>query len=487
MPRRRPDVRLHLSALLPAIVFAMACISAPPVGAQDTPAVLSLSQCIDAAFSSGTDIEILLKNLAVSREQYGMAVSQSAYSLSAAFGENATYGYGNGTLLAVSSLGSGFNQTPQAGLTLATPTTSLGFSTTPYVAASPLGPVIAALSGGPLPGASGTFGVNLGQVLWNGYPGGTARAALDKSLLALRGRELSVGTGKLAITSAVTQAYFLALGAQRNIVIRRQVLEQQNALLAQMRAIRVLQQATDVDLRTAEINAQSAEIELQGAVTDLRITRIRLAQLIGLPRDREFTVAEAEDPAVPVATVEDAISEALARRTEVQQIALNRQSSDIDRELIKGQTLPTLSVTGGATLIHDWNLGTNAGQGSLGVKVGLPILDAGAADHQLDANRLQNEVYAAQDRQVRASIGTDVEEAFNLLQIQLQRLQVARLNAEKLDLQFKMKKTSAQFGTATNQDLLDASVNAGNAQAALVAAQRNAQLAVLQLRNAMGY
>ena len=190
---------------------------------------------------------------------------------------------------------------------------------------------------------------------------------------------------------------------------------------------------------------------------------------------------------VPVSTVEEAIAEALARRTEVQQIALSRQSSEIDRALIKGQTLPTVSVTGGATLTHDWGLGTNAGQGSLGVKVGLPILDAGAADHQLDANRLQNEVYAAQDRQMRANIATDVEEAFNLLQIQLQRLQVARLDAEKLDLQFKLKRTSAQFGTATNQDLLDASVNAGNAQAALVAAQRNAQLAVLQLRNAMGY
>jgi outer membrane protein len=271
------------------------------------------------------------------------------------------------------------------------------------------------------------------------------------------------------------------------MAIRRQVLEQQNALLAQIRAIRALQQATDVDLRTAEINAQSAEIELQGAITDLRITRIRLAQLIGRPRDKEFTVAEAEDPPVPVATVEDAIREALARRTEVQQIALNRQSSEIDRALIRGQTLPTVSVTGGATLTHDWNLGTNAGQGSLGVKVGLPILDAGAAHHQLDANRLQNEVYAAQESQVRASIATDVEEAFDLLQIQLQRVQVARLNAEKFDLQFTLKKTSAQFGTATNQDLLDASVNAGNAQAALVAAQRNAQLAVLQLRNAMGY
>ena len=87
-------------------------------------------------------------------------------------------------------------------------------------------------------------------------------------------------------------------------------------------------------------------------------------------------------------------------------------------------------------MTHDWSLVTNAGQGSLGLKVGLPILDAGAAGHQLDANRLQDEVYAAQESQLRASIATDVEEAFDLVQIQLQRLQVARLTAEKFDLQF---------------------------------------------------
>ena len=79
------------------------------------PLVLSLPQCVDAAFAAGTDIEILQKNLAVSREQYDIAVSQSSYTLSAALGENAAYGYGDATLLASNSLASGFAQYPQAG------------------------------------------------------------------------------------------------------------------------------------------------------------------------------------------------------------------------------------------------------------------------------------------------------------------------------------------------------------------------------------
>jgi outer membrane protein TolC len=138
-------------------------------------------------------------------------------------------------------------------------------------------------------------------------------------------------------------------------------------------------------------------------------------------------------------------------------------------------------------IIHDWQLLTTAGQGSVGVRIGLPILDAGAADHQLEANREQNEVYGIQEEQLRASIATDVEQAYEVVQISLQRLQVARLAAEKFDLKFTLKKTEAQYGAATNQDLLDASIDSANAQSALVRAQRDAQLAVLQLGNAMGY
>jgi outer membrane protein TolC len=324
-------------------------------------------------------------------------------------------------------------------------------------------------------------------VLWNGYPGGAGKAAVEKSMLGLRGAELSTEAGRLNVIAAVAQAYFVMLGSQRNLAVKKEIQAQQDSLLAQMKAIEALRQATAIDLRTAQINAQSAAIDAQSAENDLRIARIRLAQLIGWPREREFVVAEQDAPVVPVATVEEAVAEALRKRTEIQQLELNRQSSAIDRSLIKGQKTPTLSVTGGLNVYHDWQLLSNAAQGSLGLKVGLPILDAGAADHQLEANRVQTEVYDVREAQLRASISTDVEEAYELLQVNVQRLQVARLSAEKFDLKFTLKKTEAQYGTATNQDLLDASIDVANARSALVRAQRDAQLAVVQLRNAMGY
>ena len=462
--------------------------------AEGEPATLTLAQATDAALAQGADSRVLQKNLDIGREQYLLNVSRNSFSLAGSLGENAGYGFGNENLLNGSSIASGFSQTPQAGLSLNGPQTSVGITVTPYMAASPLAVDFSQLStlfspgpAAPAPGPTGSVALSVSQVVWGGYPGGTSQAAVQKGELALRGMELSADAGRLNLASVVTQAYFVMLGSQRNLSAKKEILAQQNGLLAQISAVEALKQATAIDLRTAQINAQSADIDVRSAENDLRIARIRLAQLIGWPRDREFVVEDQTDPQVPAGSVEEAVAEALKRRTEIQQIELNRRSAAIDRAMIQGQATPTVSVTGGLNIIHDWQLLENAGQGTVGVRIGLPILDAEAARHQLEAARIQNDVYDIQEEQLRARIATDVEEAFELVQINVQRLQVARLSAEKFDLKFKLKKTEAQYGTANNQDLLDASIDSANAQSALVGAQRDAQLAILQLRAAMGY
>jgi outer membrane protein TolC len=74
-----------------------------------------------------------------------------------------------------------------------------------------------------------------------------------------------------------------------------------------------------------------------------------------------------------------------------------------------------------------------------------------------------------------------------MVQIQMGKLEVARLSVEKFDLQFKLVQTKLEHGTATNQDVLNASVDSANAQSEMSKAQRDAQLAVLQLQSLMGY
>jgi outer membrane protein TolC len=292
---------------LPVICLLLALLPLFPAFAQEEPVTLTLGQATDAALGQGADSRILAKNLDIGREQYRLSVAQNSFSLSGSVGENAAYGFGDSTLLGDNLLGSGFSQTPQAGLSLASPLTNVGVTIIPYqppsALASAFSPLLSFFSPGSsaaTPGPTGSIGLSVSQTLWNGYPGGTGRAAVEKSLLALRGAELTTASGRQNVVSAVTQAYFVMLGAQRNLSVKKEIREQQASLLAQISAVEALKQATAIDLRTAQINAQSADIDAQSAENDLRIARIRLAQLIGWPRDRQFVVAEQDDPQVPV-------------------------------------------------------------------------------------------------------------------------------------------------------------------------------------------
>ncbi len=442
--------------------------------ARADPPVLTLQQCIDSALSRGDDIRILQDTLAAGREQYAQAVSRNSMTLTGSAG----YGYATDVLgdrILQPLLPTVPTTAAQAGLTLGGPLTSAG------VTASTNIPPEAGTDAGSL------LGVTFSQVLWNGYPGGPAQAAVDKGLLAFQGMQLTADAGQQSLVYRVKEAYYTMLGAQRTLSVKGQILDKQKLFLAQMQAIYDMQQASKADLQTAQINVQSAVIDLKSGEHDVRLARIRLSALIGEPSDLLFSVAEADDPQMPEPTLAQAIADGLGRRTEIKQVDLSRRSNAVDLALAQGQATPSVSVSGGINWLVDWTGIKGAGIINAGVTVGLPILDAGLVMHLQQEKMLQDNVFAVQESQLRKSIAADIQDAFESVDLARERLELARLTAENMDLLLELTRTQRDFGTMTNQDFLTAAVNAANAQTALAAARSNAQLAVLTLQNAMGY
>jgi outer membrane protein TolC len=268
--------------------------------------------------------------------------------------------------------------------------------------------------------------------------------------------------------------------------VTRQILDKQNALLTQITTVYNLKQASDVDLKTAQINARSAQVDVENADHTLRIARIQLAILMGRPTEDVFGVEQQPPLPLPAASLPEAISLAMSHRTDFQQLELSRKSNGVDLALAKGQGTPTVSLTGGVAQIFDWSA-TSAWLVNAGVKVSMPILDAGAVRNLVDAALKQDEIYAVQERQLQKTIAAAIQNDWEAVQIQNERVEVARLTAENDDLLVEVYKIQNQNGTASTQDLLTASVNAASARTAYVQAQSNAQLAVLQLLGDMGY
>ena len=454
---------------------------------QETPPVVTLQQCIDSALASSDSYKILQGTLAVSKAQYAESVSKNSLGLQASAGAGYNVlAYNNGSYLSgKSSSLSSSTSSPQGaavGLGLASPMTSI------TVSASPFSP-----PAGNSPSSSGSTdltssaGLSVSQTLWNGYPGGTAKAAVDKSLLSLQGQELSTESGKLGLIYQVKQAYFALFTAQQDLDSKKQILDRQNALLDQITAVYNLKQASAVDLKTAQINAHSAEIDVRTSEHTLRLARIRLANLVGIAPDRVFAAAQPADESLPAASLEAAVSIALQQRVDLKLIELSRKSNAVDLAVARGLSTPTVSVMGGVDLYMDNTTSNFAGLANAGVKIAMPILDAGAARNLVDQGTRLDEVYQSQGAQLRKSIAADVQDAWESMELAREKADLAGQAAENDDLIVEVYKIQSRNGTASTQDLLTASVNAATAHTAAVQAQAAAQLAILQLLNVMGY
>jgi outer membrane protein len=448
--------------------------------------VLSLDACVAAALSSSDDIAMADRSLDSARAQHALNASKDAVSLQALGGYGLTDGFGNPTILKSSLSGSalGVVQSIQGGLTVQKGTLSSANPATKIA--------LTATQNLPSPNSSVDYnttvvGVSVAQTIWDGYPGGQTKASVDKSFLALRIKEFQTVQSRAAALAAVKRAYITMLTAQRALEVKKSIAEKQRGLLNQIQTVYSLKQASSVDLLNAQINSESADLDVESGSHDLALARQRLAALIGMPADSAFAVSEVEDPPLPAASLEEAIAVGLKRRAELAIADLSRSSSAVDALLAKGQAQAGISLSGGVSMALASPLSpADAEYANLGVKITLPILDGGAARAMEASSDALLGVYATQRHELEKSVAADIHDAYWAATIQERKIELAKKSMELCDSQLALLKVQNTYGTATNQDLLTAAVNAANAEIAYATAKNGYLLAILSLTTAMG-
>jgi len=449
--------------------------------------LVTIKEAVEAALSAGDELRIAELTLESARAQADQARSKAGLSLSGSGSYSLTDVFGRDLSgSAASSLSKlvgseGASHALSGSLALSAGNVS---STSPY---SKLTLSISeSLPTAPSP-ATTTMGAALAQTIWDGYPGGQTRASIEKAAIALQGKELAAAQSRSTIAANVKKAYVTALTAQRTIVLRTSALEKQTATLRQIEATYALQQASAVDLMTARVNARAAELDLEAARHDLEIARRALAALTGRDPAVPFAVVELEEPELPAASIEEAVAVGVERRSDSAQIALSRRSAAIDLALARGASQPSVSASAGLSMgIVGGSAPGDAYQASLGAKISLPILDSGAAAAQVAAAQAQIAIYDAQARALSKGIERDIRDAYWMASILRERVSVAAESRDMYEKKLELVRTQLQYGTATNQDLLGAQVDAANAGAAYLKAKGDYLLQEIALETAMG-
>ncbi len=459
------------------------------IGGLAAQAALDLAACIDAALAAGPDAAVAARNLDVARATHALNQSKNGFALAASGALNMNEGFSfdstalNTALLAkAGGSNAGLSSSIQAGLTLTKGASTSPFTRLALTASQGFNSEFASLAN------STILGLSVAQTVWDGYPGGQVRATVDKSVLTLRGKELQAVQSASLIVANVKKAYVTMLTAQRTLALRLGIADKQKALLKQITAVYAIRQATTIDLQTAQINAKSADLDVETSRHDLALARQRLANLLGMPPDSGFSVAEIADAAPRAASLEDAVSTGLAKRIELAQADLSRRSSAIDLALAKGQSQASINLTGGLNVALDTSTATtrNADYATLGLRLGLPVLDAGAAAALVASSSALVGVYSTTRKQLEQSIAADIRDAWWTLDLQVRRIDLALQSRDLFNAKLALVKAQNSMGTATNQELMTAVVDAATAEATYATAKSNYLLAVIALETAMG-
>jgi outer membrane protein TolC len=386
-----------------------------PAGAED--AAVTMAQALAEAARAGADLALVDQNLGVAKLQRSLDLAKQGISLSASGAYSVAEAPGEDSSTALQSLiskaesasgssiasNSGLAQSASGSLAFSSPLTKASLSVSQTIPPSTASSAT----------QSSVVGLTASQTLWDGYPGGQFRATLEKSGLTLQGKELTATQSRSSAVAKVKQAYVTMLAAQRDLDIKKSTLDKQSRLLAQVQAVYALQQASAIDLKSAQINAKSAEIDVATADKTLRLANERLGVLMGRSPSDRFSVADFDDPALPAASIDEAIKIGLERRSDLAQAAVSAKSSRIDAALARAQGSPTVSLTGGAGLSMSWAAKPLSESAlSLGAKVSLPILDSGAADLQAKLSEAQASTFDLQAAQLRKTLASDIRDYF---------------------------------------------------------------------------
>ena len=153
-------------------------------------------------------------------------------------------------------------QALEAGLALSGPMTSVSLGGSYYL------PLVGSFSDTSL------VTMNVSQTIWDGYPGGTQKATVEKSLLSLRAKQLTTDSDRASFVYDVKQAYLTLLSSQRTIAAKRDILAKQESSLAQMEVSFKLQHATAVDFRPPRSTSRAQRLTFETEQNMLREARI---------------------------------------------------------------------------------------------------------------------------------------------------------------------------------------------------------------------
>lgn len=318
------------------------------------------------------------------------------------------------------------------------------------------------------------------QANYDLFTAGLRPAQIRQAEQQVRLQQLEVERIAEQLRLDVTNSYYAVQEADAQVDIFQDAVR---AASQSLRDAQLLEQAglgTQFDVLQAEVDLASSQQDLTRALSQQRVSRRQIAQLLSVPQTADLAAA---DP-IAVAgqwplSLEQSIVLAYKNRAELEQQLVQRDIGEQQRRIALASIRPQAGLSASYNVLGILSDDQGpAGGLSLGATLRWNFFDGGAARSRAEQAGRNIAIAETRFADQRNQVRLEVEQAFFNLNANAQNIETATIALQRAEESLRLARLRFQAGVGTQTDVL-------NQQTALTRARFNQLSAILEYNRAL--
>ncbi|MBE9462107.1 TolC family protein [Dyadobacter subterraneus] len=214
------------------------------------------------------------------------------------------------------------------------------------------------------------------------------------------------------------------------------------------------------DILRVQVQLNEAELNLVKAKDGLVMSKLNLAQQMGMPGNTEITLADSIVGTFNILAADSYLT-AAENRSEIRLLKRALEAQRIQEKLLKADFKPTVGLlaSGFASIGPNMNFenGNNLLSSYLGlVSVSIPIWDWGQKASKVKEQSFKVRANQVQMEETREMISLEAQNAYLLLNQAAKRIDLSQVSVQQANENLRLNNDRFSSGTVTGQDVLEA-------------------------------
>ena len=250
--------------------------------------------------------------------------------------------------------------------------------------------------------------------------------------------------------------------------------------------------ATKADGLSVKVKLNEAEMAETKVDNGLRLTRMLLAQICGLPLDEEFILSDELSESLPLNQTNTAvdIEQAYLERPELKSLDLATKIYQKKETIARSEMMPSVALSANYAISnpsmfngfqHEF-----AGMWNVGVIVRVPLFHWGEKMHHLNAAKTETRIKRLEMEEVKEKISLQINQSVFHLNETERKVVTAKQNLESAEENLRHANLGFEEGVIPVLQIMEAQSAWLKANSELIDAQIDAKLAEAYLKKAVG-